>query len=407
MKLKRFLLEVCMVMILITGGVSCALLSAEDKTIKFTINYLDDEEIDDLVFDFYHVANIDWEGTGGSSGQTTYLIGEVEEVFSGIIKDTDRDIGVEYDESTHTTGGFHNQNMSYDRLEEIASQALGIVLSKNVTAVTTTSSSTNPSISGNAYTYSYTINVDETSSVGGVYLAVAHRSSESKADYIINDTDEEDKEVYRTHAESKTKNYVFRPYLVFVSGDHPGTIAPGADGKVTLDNEKVLIKYELRERYGKLKITKELESFSHHATFAYKVEWFKEYKNGQLTTPINWKLATIDTTESGTDENGNYYTYIGHIPVGSYVRVSEFYTGAGYEAVSVRAVLKDGTIVTPESKTRIGNDGSLILFVDEEDEDHVLEVIYKNKPSVPVFGYGFNNRIYKTDKWYHEEEGDR
>ncbi|MBR4462014.1 MAG: hypothetical protein IKS51_05500 [Erysipelotrichaceae bacterium] len=380
MNRKHFFRDVFLVAVLILGHLSCGLVYAENKEVTFKIEYPQGEEVlDGLVFDFYRVADIEWDGTGNNpKEQATYLVKNVKESFASL--------GIEGKDVGYYEGEFTNVNndeMSYQKLQEIASNALAIVFENEVTK--TEPISTSSSLEGNVLTYKAVL-------PEGLYLAVARRSTKTvKTDYIITDKDSNNNTVYRTKAESEHWIYVFQPYLVFVDSMKSGTI--------DLDDSTIMTKYNMKVRTGKLKIEKELEAFSTYATFVFTVEWFKNYdaETGELSGMIDWKYATTDTSD--------LETIVENIPVGAYVRVTEYYTGAGYEPVKVVTVLKDGTIVQSDSKTRIGQDGSVVIFIDEENEEHIAKVIFTNKPSVPVFGYGFNNRFVKEDgHWTHIEE---
>ena len=136
----------------------------------------------------------------------------------------------------------------------------------------------------------------------------------------------------------KASNYMysFKPYLISVptNGYADGT----ADSDDWIYDVKVGLKPEQEERYGRLRITKNLSDFNaslgDKASFIFEV---RAEKDGDL---VYSDVVQLDFTGAGQNtvtigpEEADGVDVVGKIPAGSTVTVTEVYSGASYEAAT-------------------------------------------------------------------------
>lgn len=138
----------------------------------------------------------------------------------------------------------------------------------------------------------------------------------------------------------KSANYTynFKPYLISVPTNYYADGTPNATDDSWIYNVKVGLKPEQEERYGRLRITKNLTDFNDRlgsdASFIFEV---KADKDGRI---VYSDVVRLGFTGAGSQsvtigpEAGDGVDVIGKIPAGSKVTVTEVYSGASYEADS-------------------------------------------------------------------------
>ena len=169
-----------------------------------------------------------------------------------------------------------------------------------------------------------------------------------------------------------TDNYVydFTPYLVSV----PNNRFYGTGDDSWIYNVEMGLKAEQTPRYGNLQIQKVVESLSampgSAATFVYQLD---------IKTPKGEQEQRIEAVT--INKGGTEYATVTKIPAGSTVRVSEIYSGAGYEQVSDPS---------PETVQIIANDD----YVSEGETAKVASVSFVNAPDgTTTGGYGIRNNF--------------
>lgn len=162
----------------------------------------------------------------------------------------------------------------------------------------------------------------------GLYLLVARGNG--LEDYVKEiETDEDSKKVV-TIALSKTQEYSFDPMLIALptkEANEAGEIDTSNPGE-WIYNLDITLKSELGPRFGDLEIVKTLNTYegTQPASFVFRIDVWKDTSKKDL---IYSNVETITFTNSGQ----NSVRIDGIIPVGSYVEVTEIYTGSKYELV--------------------------------------------------------------------------
>lgn len=158
----------------------------------------------------------------------------------------------------------------------------------------------------------------------GLYLALPHGSNiasyfaTSKLGSLV------------TISQSNTYEYRYSPILFSLPTKEAvnGSISTANPGAWVNDVE-ISLKIEQDVRYGNLEIVKTLNNFDGNgpATFVFDV---RAYSDAAMTDLVYSNVESIVFTDAGVDS----VVIAGAIPVGSYVVVSEVYSGASYEIVS-------------------------------------------------------------------------
>lgn len=120
--------------------------------------------------------------------------------------------------------------------------------------------------------------------------------------------------------------YTFQPAVALLPGPEYEGSETTPQGDWVYDQTTVL-KYEQAPRYGSLRVVKSLDSYNASlgpATFVFQVEGVNE--NGE--TVYSNVLATTHSTA------GTQSAVAERIPAGTYITVTEVYSGASYELVS-------------------------------------------------------------------------
>ncbi len=218
-----------------------------------------------------------------------------------------------------------------ERYTRIASQALDIVLEKEIKPFKVASLQ----------------NASELSN--GLYLGVPHGA----------DLDAYTKQNMRgetyTIAQSPAHEYHFSPILFSLpTKDKEDGIISTGNGEWKYDSI-ITLKVEQEPRKGSLEIVKTLERFDDNgpATFVFSIE---AYEDETMETLVYSNVESIVMTGSGTQtvllENC--------IPVGSYVIVREVYSGASYEIVG-----SDEQVTTIRP---IGSDHANVTFTNDSND---------------------------------------
>lgn len=159
----------------------------------------------------------------------------------------------------------------------------------------------------------------------GLYLVIAHDASLAPEQYTIKAVDG-DNVTYTTIALSPTKEYIFDPEIVAV----PYKV--GANGAfTTAGNDEWhyavngTLKPAEQPRYGSLSIQKNLLSFAvgHPADFVFQVD---AYSDAERTNRVYSNVVRMSFEQAGQQA----YLVEGAIPAGSYVTVTEVYSGLSY-----------------------------------------------------------------------------
>lgn len=182
---------------------------------------------------------------------------------------------------------------------------------------------------------------------GGLYLIVAR--GEGIRDYVVPVTDEEGTEGIGTVAWSEEHVYTFSPELVSLPGLDLGEGEGGQEGTYGwIYDPEVYLKPQRTVRYGSVEIVKVLSSYEtavsespdgtteeirESAVFVFQVE-----------AELNGRIVYSDVASLSFREPGRKSLLLEKLPVGSVVRVTEVYGGAGYrldsdapEPVTVKA----------------------------------------------------------------------
>lgn len=189
-----------------------------------------------------------------------------------------------------------------------------------------------------------------------------------------------------------TDNYIynFKPYLVSLPNNFYSSSGSGDDNwyyELTEEKNSAMgLKPEEVVRYGDLQIRKDLKDMNSmpgdKATFVFQID---------ITTP---KGKTEQRIEAVTfdGKTGSEFATLRRIPAGSTVKVTEIYSGAGYE-------LADG-FSQPAPVTIVAKD-------DASPNAEVVMVTFENQPSgTTTGGYGIRNNFAKGDDGLYQYTGE-
>lgn len=346
MKKRKFITWIFLLLMVVTGCLSYKSVYAETGKAKFTITLEEGQAIEgDLVLDLYSIADIVWDGTGekDTTGkkQTSYYLQTAEDsafkaVFNGL------NVGVDKD-----TQEFRGEI----DIDALANSAAGIVFGEDPKTIKAV-------YPGMALNTEYDLNT-------GLYLAIIHSGDFEEADY--KEYLDVDGSNYTSNAYSYDKTYVFKPLLVFVYGDNASAI------DLSKKNEdEVLIKYSIEDRFGQFQIIKFVSVYGGEKTNTTLVYSVKGYdKNDNL---VYDKILTLALNKGGEYDP----IVLNDIPVGTRVVVTEEYSGASYELIS-----KEG-------------DEQTIVPIDEEKPQIAR---FTNKYNdIPYSGYGVTNTFTYEEK---------
>lgn len=159
----------------------------------------------------------------------------------------------------------------------------------------------------------------------GLYLVVAR--GPQITDYVTKVQDETGSEKLATIAWSDEYVYTYLPELISLPGKaalEDGTVNTANPGEWLYDASATL-KPSQSPRFGSLEIVKTLTSYetSEPAEFVFQIE---AYKDETKTAVVYSNVVKLSFTAAGTQST----TLEGVIPVGSYVEVTEVYSGASY-----------------------------------------------------------------------------
>ena len=185
-------------------------------------------------------------------------------------------------------------------------------------------------------------------------------------------------------AESTQYTYNFTPYLISMPNNYYKT--GGADAWVY---EYVIgLKAQRGDRYGDLRITKELDVYNETvggANFVFQIEATKTDVDTEETEVVYSDVVYMTFTKPGTES-----IVVENIPAGAEVVVTEIYTGSSYKLVSDPSV----TVII------VGND-------DTDTDDETQEVTFKNTYDERLNGgYGIVNEYSydsETKTWTNNQ----
>ena len=336
-------------LVLIVSVFSMLKIYAENNSnLKFTTSITDSFE-GGLAVDLYTIAEITPNG-----GKYTYNAkADFESLFSEDIDFT---------------------TMESSDLKYFASKLAGVIFSNNSTI---TPDSVSPFI----------VNGDsKVIPSGKMFLAMvrSNKAGMTKDDYIKT-VDIEDKQYYRSFANSDDYEYIFEPILFFVTGD-----------KATEDTLSIDIKYEKNSLLGELIIEKELLTYAGRpVTFVYLIQ---EEKSDGTLRDIDVASITYNNGDFSGTLNPNQFiksVTVGNLKVGTNILVTEVGQGAGYKEVSV----------TNDGKTKIQFPASMKDNPDYKDVYIEAKVKFVNDwDNESNTGYGVDNKfVYSTSGWAYKK----
>ena len=338
---KKIITGALLISLIVTGCLSFRSIFAEGPLLTFSFTPVSEKEnISDLVVDLYKIAeDIEWDGTNAR-----YVIKDVKNDFKTDFPEG-QDVSVykveeseETDPETEPSDEGVNPYTTDEHLKTIASNALGIINTKDIEKVDTVSVGTGEF------------------KQNGLYLGVVRsESTAEKKDYIKTIKIEDDVETNVSYAYSNSLEYRFSPLLIFM-----------------LDDEKpVTLKYETEYRLGGLVIEKELMNYAGRpVTFVFKVEDVTDTANPVLVDYVSLTFQSY----------GIKQYIMKNLPVSHQFRVTEVYSGGSYSVrtdteqetpIKFPATLKDSEVYE-ESKVTFVND-----FDDKKNEGYGVENPYK------------------------------
>lgn len=173
----------------------------------------------------------------------------------------------------------------------------------------------------------------------GLYLVITHDKDLSPELYTTKTADG----AYATIGLSPTQEFTFTPELIAVpyKVDAHGTPTTAGNGDWNYAANATL-KFDVQPRYGSLNIEKNLLSYAagHPAEFVFQID---AYSDEARTQKVYSNVVRMAFTEAGQQKS----LVEGVIPAGSYVTVTEVYSGLSYEPTTEggNVVVLDGTIV--------------------------------------------------------------
>lgn len=337
---KKIITGVLLISLIVTGCLSFRSIFAEGPKLTFSFTPVSDKEnISDLVVDLYEIADIEWDGTNAR-----YVIKDVKNDFKTDFPEG-QDVSVykveeseETDPETEPSDEGVNPYTTDEHLKTIASNALGIINTKDIKKAGTVSVGTGEF------------------NQNGLYLGVVRSASTTeKKDYIKTIKIEDDVETNVSYAYSNSLEYRFSPLLIFMLNDE----------------KAVSLKYETEYRLGELVIEKELMNYAGRpVTFVFKVEDVTDAANPVLVDYVSLTFQSY----------GIKQYIMKNLPVSHKFRVTEVYSGGSYSVrtdteqetpIKFPATLKDSEVYE-ESKVTFVND-----FDDKKNEGYGVENPYK------------------------------
>lgn len=369
----KFITKAVLLLLVVTGCLSYRLILADDDKLRFSINSEVAESIEDesgpLVVDLYFIADIVWDGS--NTEQTTYLLktregSKFKDDFDGL------NVGV----SIESGELWDKDNVD---LDELANTAAGIVFGSETKEISA-SPKTLPVNTDNA--------VEK-----GLYLAIVRSAGTTSSPIDEDQTDKYikiDNNKYYSFANSHEYEYIFNPYLVFVSGNN---VNPIEMDTVDEDEETlVMLKYTRKERFGLMEIIKYVTVGGEPATTVFRVQGFESeesYKNGD--DPIYEKVLAIAIKDA--DEYRDESLVLDDVLVDTYIVVTEEEPGASYELY--KSEILNGSVITP------------VVYEVDENGEYVLDENGKKIPQPQIWtfynklsdinkkGYGIKNSVSK------------
>lgn len=158
-------------------------------------------------------------------------------------------------------------------------------------------------------------------------------------------------------------NYNFKPYLISLPNNYYGTDSTSVDEWVY--NLKLSLKAERLDRYGDLRITKELDTYNEStkgATFVFQIEAKKTDVDSNKEHVVYSDVVAVTFNKPGVES-----IVVEDIPAGAEVTVTEIYTGSSYKlesaaSLNVTIVADDNTDSDDETQVvtfKNTSDGSL------------------------------------------------
>ena len=142
--------------------------------------------------------------------------------------------------------------------------------------------------------------------------------------------------------DSEYYNYSFKPYLISLPNNYYYTSGDDTWVYDLTGTNAIGLKPEQKERYGTLVINKELVdqniTFGGKATFVFQID----------ITPIKGEASSQQVALT-FDQYGSKEAVVEKLPAGASVKVTEIYSGAGYELTADSSVEQSITIVADES----------------------------------------------------------
>jgi len=411
---KNIILTAMMFLLLICGCLSYKTIFAEGNSVTFTLSTeipADDPLEDDLVFDLYFIAPIEWDGRGDgqNADSTKYYIpsDDISEDYADILTPfaDDKDmINV-----SERDGSLVNEDLKDYGLDTLANDLAAVVFADGST------------ISADHEGLEFDVKhptEEEDPIENGLYLAIVRGANaddpskyiKTKKTEVVDEESGTKTEVtnYYSFVNSKKYEYDFNPVLVFLRNtDDPERAA-------TLTFEE---KYFKNLRDDDLLIIKELSGFGSGGDIDSEEEDFSSFKPVIFVFSVNaydedgnkvyenTASISFDSVESADDLVRQ--TIVEKIPVGSRVEVEEIYSGPYTldgtpedETVIIASVRDDNGEHLIDKKT------GLYIYeqaVESEDGEMTTETIFayvrfvNTFNNIPNQGYGIDNP-YEIDE---------
>ncbi len=308
-KQNKIISRIVLILLVIAGCLSNRSIFAENSSVTISTG-VDDVIEDKLQFDFYEIADIVWDGKANEDGtpkQTTFRLKVNEDLSASLVGSSfdDLDVGVDKETGNLWSG------QTYLELAALGHEAAGIVFGDdyNGTATTTDAGTACSLVSGK------------------LYLAIARSDKtpiDSTDDYLIVEGDE-----YHSFAYSYDHKYIFEPYLVFV---YDSEMSVEFEDTKEMLNGDVVVKYTEEPRYGRAEIIKFVKVYGGEKTDTDILFSVKGYSDESCDDEylVYDKLIPLHINKAGTYDP----IVLEDIPVGTYVIVTEIYSGASYKLIT-------------------------------------------------------------------------
>ena len=219
----------------------------------------------------------------------------------------------------------------------------------------------------------------------GLYLLVPRGTDMAMADYVV--PGEEEGDVLTTIANSDHYTYAFRPQLISLptksDADGDSRITSAASDGDWDYNPTINLKYTFTERYGNVRIIKDLQSYNNAspATFVFRVT--ATLKDETVYSNVFARTFTaVGTQEILIEEK---------IPIGAQITVEEL-ANTAYDADSnTKTITLEGTAAAADGEAAIPT----------------VEVTFTNDYNDSlIFGYGIENSFtYTNGQWSWARDG--